>query len=1019
VTDPAPGPARVELLGPLRLGVAAPLQGVPAEVVRSVLGALVLAQSAPVSAARLLDTVWGELPPNDGPAALQAAVSRLRAWLRRHRLPLPVRLGPAGYRIDLAGADLDLVRFRELAARARTAAGAERLRLLGRAAGLWRGPVLDDVPAHRRDQAAVVALTRERLDVLVGLAASAAEAGAPGAAVPELQRAAADHPLDERLHAALVRTLAAAGSPSAAADAYRQVRERLTDELGVEPGAELRDAARRPAAGRPVPPAPRRDPDPVPRLLPGDLADFTGRAGEVAELTRILDRPAGTGAVSICVVDGAAGVGKTALAVHVAQRLRDRFPGGQLYVDLHGVGDRPVGPGQALGRFLRVLGVPGRELPDAVEERAELYRSRLGDRRVLVVLDDAAAAGQVRPLLPGGPGSAVLVTARRRVPGLAGARALHLDLLEPDAAVALLDTVAGPGRVAGDPAAGRWVVALCGRLPLAVRIAGARLAARPHWSVGELARLLADERRRLDELVVADLDLRASLALSYRGLDPAAARALRLLGLPDAPVVAGWVVAALLDVPVEEGGRIAEELTDAALLDAERSATGQVRYRMHDLVRLFARERGGAEDSPAERRSALERAFGGWLGLAESADARLPAGSLGAGSGPAARWGPARWRRDGPARDPAEWFGAELPTLVAVVRQAAATGLVATAWDLAGRLAGYCDLRGHWEEWRSSHEAALAAAVRAGDRSGTAHSLFGLARAAAAVDDYARAAGLFRRAAALFAELEDRGGQAYALNGLGGVLRWVGEVDEALDCLEGALALIRGLPDRRGEGYLDLDLGLALRDLGRLAEAARALDRSLDAFADVDDPAGRHAALRARAAVHRLSGRPAEAEADLRAALRFFEAVGDRRMVSYLLRETGQLRLAGGDHTAPEDLLPRALAEAVALRDVPGEALTRHVLGDLRLAQGRRREAAEQLERAVALATEVDMPLGRARMLVSLAAVRSAEGAPDAAAGALREAHAIFERLGSPEAAEVAARLRPRGRSDEQPTGTS
>jgi hypothetical protein len=189
-----------------------------------------------------------------------------------------------------------------------------------------------------------------------------------------------------------------------------------------------------------------RDPEPVPRLLPADVADFTGRAEQVTELTRILASSAGTQVVRICVVDGPAGVGKTALAVHVAQQLRDRFPGGQLYVDLHGVGEHPVDPSHALGRFLRVLGVPDRELPGGVEERAELYRSRLGDRRVLVVLDDAADAGQVRPLLPGGPGSAVLVTSRRRIPGLVGARQLHLDLLEPDAALTLLGLVAGPGR---------------------------------------------------------------------------------------------------------------------------------------------------------------------------------------------------------------------------------------------------------------------------------------------------------------------------------------------------------------------------------------------------------------------------------------------------------------------------------------------------------------------------------------------------------------------------------------------
>jgi DNA-binding SARP family transcriptional activator/tetratricopeptide (TPR) repeat protein len=1005
--EPASCEPRVELLGPLRAGAGGSVHAVGSEVVRSVFGALLLARETPLSAARLVDTVWSDRPPAEELAALQAAVSRLRSWLIRHDLgSVQVRFTAAGYLLDLGGVAADLDGFRAACARAAQLPPPERLEALASAARVWRGRVLDDVPAHRRDEAAVLAVERERLDALGRLAAAAVEAGRPRAAVAELERAALDHPLDEGLHAALVDTLAAAGRPAGAVEVFRRVRDRLAGQLGVEPGEELRSAYQRAAAApSAVVPAPRRQPDPVVHLLPADTADFTGRAEQVAELAGFLAPAGGAAALHLAVLTGAAGIGKTTLAVHVAQRLRNRFPGGQLYLDLHGVGEQPVDARQALGRFLRVLGVPDRELPDGVEERAELYRCRLGDRPVLVVLDDAAGAGQVRPLLPGGPGSAMLVTSRRRLSGLAGAREFPVDLLEPDAALALLGHLAGPERISRDPGAGRRVVESCGRLPLAVRIAGARLAARPHWSLDRLAGLLRDERRRLDELVVADLDVRAGLMLSYRGLDPTARRALRLLGLLDAPAVAGWVVAALLDVPVEHGERVAEELIDAALLSAEESAAGAVRYRRHDLVRLFARERSMAEDTEAARRAALERAVGGWLALAESADERLPAGSVDIGHGPAPRWGPPHWRRHGPSADPAAWFAAELPVLVIAVRQAAAAELTASAWDLAGCLAGYCDLSGHWEEWRSSHQAALAAARRAGDSSGTAHLTLGLARAEAALDDYAAATGLFRRAGTLFAQLGDHRGEAYALNGLGGILRWVGDMDGALECLRNALAQLPEGSDRRGEGYLRLDLGLALRDAGRIEEATQALDRSLAAFDEVGDPAGRHAALRVRAGAHRLAGRADDAEADLRAALDFFERVGDRRTTSYLLRELGQLRLTAGDLTEPDVLLPRALAEAVALKDVPGEAVSRHALGDLRLAQGRCAEAAEMVERALALATDFGMPTGRARMLVSLAAVRSAEGAAEAAGDALREAHAIFRRLGSPEADELSARL--------------
>src|SRR5215471_18536320 len=358
--------------------------------------------------------------------------------------------------------------------------------------------------------------------------------------------------------------------------------------------------------------------------LPPDLEDFTGREGP---LERLRARMAGRGESTAVVITGAvgkAGVGKTALAVHAGHQLRPLFPDGQLYVNLRGTEAQALAPAEVLGRFLRALGVQGQCLPEDVDSRAGLYRSLLADRRVLVVLDNAADEAQVRPLLPAGAGNAVLVTSRARLAGLTLAEVIDLGVLPAGQAVELLGKIVGAGRVAAEPEAASQIASLCGYLPLALRIVGARLAAKPHWRVQRLADRLAAHHRRLDELTVGDLEVRASFALSYRGVGELEQRAFRLLGLLQVPDFAPWMLAALLDVSAGDAEEIAERLADAQLVDAvAEDAAGHLRYRCHDLLRLFAAERLAAEETQAARRAALERTLHTYFSRAHTAVRQL------------------------------------------------------------------------------------------------------------------------------------------------------------------------------------------------------------------------------------------------------------------------------------------------------------------------------------------------------------------------------------------------------------
>lgn len=642
------GRLRFQVLGPVRAWRGdRPLPLGPPQQ-RAVLAMLLLHAGRPVSVPQLVDALWDERPPPRAVGTVRTYISRLRGLLEPERAPRqPAQLllsSGGGYALRLPGEALDAARFEERLATAR------RLRRAGDAAGAYEqlrgalalpeGVALAGLPGpyaqRQRDRLTELCVTTQEELFGCGLELGD-QAGPPGDSIAGLRAFAAEHPLRERTQALLMLALHRAGRRAEALGVYAATRRTLDAELGTGPGAELRalygklregagsygragpGAGRScigpgagPGAGRepgrasgPTPNAPQiAPPSPVPAQLPPGIADFTGRTAAVADLASALRGAAGGRAPVVATLSGLGGVGKTALALHVAHSVRTCFPDGQLYVDLQGTGRAPADSGAVLTHFLRALGVAESAVPDGLEQKSALYRSLIADRRVLVLLDDARDSAQVRPLLPGAPGCAVLVTGRTRTLALPGAGRVDVEVLDEAEALGLLGAIVGAERVAAEPEAARELVAICGGLPLAVRIAAARLASRPGWTLADLVARLS-ERRRLDELRVGDLGVEATFRVGYEALGPGLAHAFRALALGSLPTFCRAAAAALLDTTDEAAESAVEELVDAGLLEAH----GEDRYRYHDLVALFARRLGERHESPAERAAAQLRCF--------------------------------------------------------------------------------------------------------------------------------------------------------------------------------------------------------------------------------------------------------------------------------------------------------------------------------------------------------------------------------------------------------------------------
>ncbi|MEU5400814.1 BTAD domain-containing putative transcriptional regulator [Streptomyces sp. NPDC005963] len=677
------------ILGPLEVwtddGRRARTEGAKQE---RMLAVLLLNAGAVVPVARLVDAVWDDEPPATAHRQVRNLAGLLRRKLATAQDGPPALLtdGP-GYRIAPDGHQVDARTFahrvsvaRQLAEHGEPVAAVQEFRS---ALGLWRGPVLDGLSGSLLT-AGSVALNELRLTAWENCLDLEAELGRHRQIIPELTALVAEHPLRDRFVSQLVRALHRAGRQADGLAAYGRFARRLADELGLDPGPELQLLQRELLKGGPVPAAPSTRPRqqaPRPAQLPPALATFVGRRAELGALDGGLAGP--SVAAGIDVVTGGAGTGKTALAVHWAHQVREHFPDGQLYVNLRGYAfGPPLAPYEALARFLRALDTDPERIPGTIDESAALYRSLLADRRVLVLLDNAHNAEQVRPLLPGSAGSLALVTSRDGLAGLTacdGARRLVLDVLPQTEAVELLARITGADRTRAEPRAAAELAAACGHLPLALGIAAGRLAERPHRTLAEHAAELQDSENRLTAFQIdgdATSALRVAFDLSYRALQPAPQQLFRLLGLAPDSCISTAAAAALSGSPIAGTRPVLEHLAAAHLVNP----AGPDRYRLHDLLRCYAAERATAETGPAERAAARERLCSWYLHHAEAA-ARLltpqrqplPLTAVGPWYEPANFTTPAEARR---------WCEIEHSHLLEIVRYAAEHGLDGHAGQL-------------------------------------------------------------------------------------------------------------------------------------------------------------------------------------------------------------------------------------------------------------------------------------------------------------------------------------------------
>jgi tetratricopeptide (TPR) repeat protein len=693
------------------------------------------------------------------------------------------------------------------------------------------------------------------------------------------------------------------GRRSDALAVYHTVRHHLAEELGVDPGEGLRELHATILAGRPSGSRAAGLP-PVPRQLPPDVRGFTGRAEPLARLDALLS--AGR-AVVISAIAGPAGVGKTALAVHWARRVADRFPDGQLWVNLRGYHPgRTVPAGQALTGFLRSLGVPGKEIPAELDEQAALYRSLMDGRRALIVLDNARGTEQVRPLLPGAPGCLVVVTSRNRLTGLVAAEAadpLVLDLLPVDEARGLLAGRLGAERVADEPEATTEIINRCDRLPLALAIAAAHAARRPDFPLAKLAAELRDEGSRLDVLAAGDpaTDARAVFSWSYQALTPAAARLFRLLGLCPGPHLAGPAAASLAGLPLPDCRALLAELSDAHLVT--EPAPG--RYGFHDLLRAYAAELVLAHEDQAERNAAVHRLLDHYLHTGASAARLLDPNRQPVAIAPPQ---PGVVVEDLAGIDRAlTWYGAEHPKLLAVIEHAATAGFPVHTWQLAWVTSDFLHRRGLWHDWRTTQHQALQAAERLGDRRAQAIAHRVIGKAAVNLRRHDEAEPHLRRAIELFRQLDDLIAEGHAHLDLSGVVEERGRLTDALRHSRRGLERYLAAGHRRGQARALNSIGWYEARQGDYRAALTHCERALALQREVDDHLGAATTWDSLGYVHHRLGRHPDAVGCYRQAIELFERLGVRFELAETLVNLGDTHRASGDTQAARGAWERAV----------------------------------------------------------------------------------------------------------------
>jgi DNA-binding SARP family transcriptional activator/tetratricopeptide (TPR) repeat protein len=854
---------RFSVLGPVRA------QRGPAELdlgpgqQRAILSLLLVRANQLVTNDDLIELLWEQDPPGSALNIVHKYVGSIRRllepnleartsgrWLTRHG---------AAYRLAADETMSDLIAFRRMVADARSARAAGRpadaLDLLMKALGLRRGACGEGLELYGRHRASFMTVEQEYVSAAAEAADAALASGQPLRILPLLRQVAVGEPLNESLQARLMLILAATGQQALALSHYQTVREQLSSELGVDPGAEMRTAHSRvlrqelptaagmdpadtatgavsaePAGGRAtLGSSPPSGPSPLvpPAQLPADLPAFAGREPELSRVAQMLSPDGGCPIVAVCAIEGMAGIGKTTFAVHWAHHVARHFQGGQLYLDLRGfdASGSATSPADALYILLCSLGVPAGHIPDGLDARAGMYRSVLAKQRVLIVLDNARDGRQVRPLLPGSPGCLVIATSRNPLTGLAmtdGARLLRLDLLSLPTAREALERRLGSDRVAAEPGAVEEIIRLCGRLPLALAIVAAR-AAHPGFTLAAIAADLRRTQGRLDGFDAAGVaaGARTVFSWSYRHLSPRACRLFRLLSLQPTGDIAAAASASLLGVRPDEARRLIAELTSTALLTEHQPG----RYSFHDLIRAYARELLESTDANTERRAALARLLDHYLHSSYAAQAALKLHPV-----------PVALHRPRPGVTPEQfadyesaisWFTAERRVLNASVALAADSDLGFPAWKLAMTLRQFYQWRGYFYDWMHAMEIALAAAVRDTDLAGQAHVLGSLAGANFHLNRPDEAQRCLERAQAIYTVLGYRTEHAHLHAMFGEVFTRQGKLHLAIEHSQRALELYREAGHRAGEVRAIADIGIAHSALSEYQEAVSYLEHGI------------------------------------------------------------------------------------------------------------------------------------------------------------------------------------------------
>ncbi|WP_415947310.1 BTAD domain-containing putative transcriptional regulator [Streptomyces sp. KLOTTS4A1] len=952
---------------------------------RVILSLLALNPGHVVPVDLLVDVVWGSRPPATARTQVAICIAALRKTLRNEGVTEDVIVtAHPGYRLDDSVCALDWVEFTEAVAEAEECARQGRLpeaaHRYAQAFLMWRGPALAGVAGQPiEDEAA--RLEERRLTAFDGSTEVQLSLGNHQEIVSELTGAVRDYPLRERTLGHLMLALHRSGRRAEALDTYRGVRKQFIDELGIEPGPELQslhdamlrdDPSLDPARPGREPlheAAPAKAAGPagsptvlIPSELPPDVAAFIGREDELRDLGHLVpEEHAGGAGPRIGLITGVAGVGKTGLAVHWAHRVQDRFPDGLLYAELRGYDGHhtPIDPAEVLGRFLRSLGVPGEEIPPGIEERTALYRSLLAPRKVLVLLDNVRSYPQIKDLLPGSGESCVVVTSREQLEELVTwppqAR-VHLGLLSEQQATELLAAVVGSRITARLPEA-KALAGLCDRLPLALRIAAARLASKPHWTLRHMVTRLRDERRRLDELSQGENQVRASLELSHRFLSADAATLYRRLGLFNAPDFASWTAAALLGIEPVAAERLVEQLVDAQFLEAVGfDATGHMRYRLQNLLRLYANERAAEEESPEERLAARERLFRTYLTLAGEAHRREYGGDFSVLHGSTERRPLPRDLVDELLVSPLEWFAAERLSLRAVVHQGAELGMDELVWDLTVSSSVLFETRNYIDDWRWCAERALDAARAAGNMRGQAAMLTDLGAVALRLRDLPRTAALLEEALTLHLEVGERHGEALTLRHFAIHDRMLGDLDKARERLTVARGIFREVCDLSSQAHVMNNLAQIELDLGR-PEKAREISL---AAVRISESIGRGGARGVAQSTHRLA----------------------------------RAQLALGQTEEAEVAFQRVVRIVKEKSDMVGLAHALLGLGEARLAAGRSRQGVDTLTDALDIASRLNSPLVEGQINLALGEALATLGLPGAAAH-LRAADTLFVQVGA------------------------